>query len=79
MRGRARGRKLTAVSVQPPVRVVLEIVRTSRTISGKLAIDGASTCCFYGWLELLDALERVADIGIDRRQAVDGGEQTCEA
>jgi hypothetical protein len=43
------------------VRVVLEIRRTRRTISGSLAVDGAPANGFYGWLELIDELERAAD------------------
>jgi hypothetical protein len=46
------------VSLQEPVRVILEIRRTQATISGQLAVDGAPASGFYGWLELIDELDR---------------------
>jgi hypothetical protein len=49
------------VSLQEPVRVVLEIRRTHRTITGQLAVDGAPASGFYGWLELIDELGRASD------------------
>jgi hypothetical protein len=53
---------LGVVSVPEPVRVVLEIQRTRRTISGQVAVDGAQASGFYGWLELIDELERASDL-----------------
>ena len=47
---------------QEPVRVVLEIRRTRPTVSGQLAVDGAPASGFYGWLELIDELERAAHL-----------------
>jgi hypothetical protein len=48
------------MTFQHPVRVVLDIDRAERTISGRLAVDGAPASGFYGWLELIDELGRVA-------------------
>ena len=66
------------MSVQVPVRVVLDITRTPSTICGQLAVDGVSASCFYGWLELIDALERIAGPVLEPRQGMDAGERTCE-
>ncbi len=69
---------LGVVSIQEPVRVVLEIQRTTRTIHGQIAVDGAAPSGFFGWLELIDELERAASCGErsnDERSAHGGGEQ----
>ena len=44
-----------------PVRVLLEIEREEGTISGRLAVEGASASAFFGWLELISQLERAID------------------
>ena len=51
---------LAVVRVQQPVRVVLEIERAQRTIRGRLTVEGTPASDFYGWLELIDELGRVA-------------------
>jgi hypothetical protein len=66
------------VSAQWPVRVVLDVTQETGTISGRLAVDGAPASLFYGWLELIDALERVAGSAPDPSEAIDEGERTCE-
>jgi hypothetical protein len=43
-----------------PVEVVLAIERTAGTISGQLAIGEEEPVGFFGWLELIDRLERAA-------------------
>jgi hypothetical protein len=48
------------MNVPERVRVVLEIERTDRAISGQLVPDGAGAIDFYGWLELIDGIERLA-------------------
>lgn len=45
------------------VRVVLEIETAAGTISGQLAIEDAPARSFYGWLELIDRLERATNRG----------------
>ena len=40
------------------IRVALEIDDDNRTISGHLVLEGAPMVAFYGWLELIDQLER---------------------
>jgi hypothetical protein len=42
------------------VRALVEIEQNHRTISGQLTINDAPATEFYGWLELIDALERAA-------------------
>ena len=45
-----------------PVRVVVEIERTTRTVQGQIAVGDAASRGFYGWLELLDGLDRAASL-----------------
>lgn len=45
------------------VRVLVEIRHTGQTISGQVAVEGASPSDFFGWLELIDRLERAAERG----------------
>ena len=49
------------MSKPEPVRVVLELEHDERTISGRIAIDDKPGREFYGWLELIDRLERAKD------------------
>lgn len=58
MRPRRPGATLSSMSTPQRVRAQVEIERTERTITGQLAIDGAPATDFFGWLELIDALER---------------------
>jgi hypothetical protein len=51
---------LTAVREPQRVRVVIEIEEGERTISGRLAVGKAPGVAFFGWLELIDALEQAA-------------------
>ena len=48
-----------------PVQVVLEMEPAEATISGRISVEGASPTGFFGWLELIDRLDRAA------RQAAD--------
>jgi hypothetical protein len=59
---------LTSVSAQQRLRAVVEIERDERTISGHVAINDAEPTGFFGWLELIDTLERAADkAAVERR------------
>jgi hypothetical protein len=49
-----------------PVRVVVELERTGSTISGEVAVAGAPAAAFFGWLELIDRLERAIGDRDDR-------------
>jgi len=39
---------------------MVEIDNGAETISGLIAVEGAPAGTFYGWLELIDRLERAA-------------------
>lgn len=41
--------------------MLIEIEREAGTISGQLAVEGAPARDFFGWLELIDRLERATD------------------
>jgi hypothetical protein len=43
-----------------PVHVVLEMEPTAGTIRGRLSVADAAPVGFYGWLELIDRLDRAA-------------------
>ena len=58
MRGGGRERNARPVSTAERIRAVIEIERGERTISGQLAINDAPAKGFFGWLELIDLLER---------------------
>jgi hypothetical protein len=45
------------------VRVLVEIRHTGQTISGQVAVEGASPIDFFGWLELINRLEHAAERG----------------
>ncbi len=49
---------LAAVSVQQPVRVLVEVQQTDGTIHGQVAVGGSTSTRFYGWLELIDEIDR---------------------
>jgi hypothetical protein len=62
---------LTSVSAQQRARAVVEIERDERTISGHVAINDAEPTGFFGWLELIDALERATDTAAVERRPVE--------
>lgn len=43
------------------MRVLLEIRHTGNTVSGQVAVEGSSPREFFGWLELIDRLERASE------------------
>ncbi|HTU84858.1 MAG TPA: hypothetical protein VMF57_04745 [Solirubrobacteraceae bacterium] len=59
---------------EQPVRVLVEIRHTGKTISGQVAVEGASPSDFFGWLELIDRLEHAAE-GSGRGLPVDSREE----
>jgi hypothetical protein len=52
-----------------PVQVVVELGRTGSTISGRVAVADAPATGFFGWLELIDRLERAVPRGSDEPTA----------
>lgn len=65
MRLWTRSATLPRMDTKPGVTVVVELKRTSATISGQTSIDGAAATEFFGWLELIDRLERAAGSRLD--------------
>jgi hypothetical protein len=49
------------VSTSESVNVQLEVRHTADTVSGRLAVEGAAASDFYGWLELINVLERAVN------------------
>jgi hypothetical protein len=61
---------LLAMSPDSSVHVVVDLERCAETISGQITVAGAETTAFFGWLELIDRLERaVEDHGNQAPQA----------
>jgi hypothetical protein len=48
--------------------VLVELRHAGNTVSGQVAVEGASPIGFFGWLELIDRLERAA--GGEERSAL---------
>lgn len=61
-----------------PVQVVVELERTGSTISGHVAVAGAPPTEFFGWLELIDRLERAAPPGAQQQQTDDRPDLGCD-
>jgi hypothetical protein len=49
------------------VEVIVQIGRSDETVSGQVTAPGAPGAEFFGWLELMDRLERA----VDRQEAID--------
>ena len=64
-RGTQGPRKSAIMPGEQSVRVLLEIRHTGKTVSGQVAVEGSSPSDFFGWLELIDRLER-ASAGADQ-------------
>jgi hypothetical protein len=62
--------------VGEPVQVVLRIHQTENTISGQVVVEGAVASDFYGWLELIDHLERASARSDKGHRVARGGEVT---
>jgi hypothetical protein len=50
------------MSFEPPVQVLVEIRHTDQTVGGEISVEGAPAMDFFGWLELIDRLERAVDV-----------------
>jgi hypothetical protein len=58
MRGGGWERDARPMNTAERIRAVIEIERGEQTISGQVATDDAPAREFFGWLELIDLLER---------------------
>jgi hypothetical protein len=61
-----------------PVQVVVELERTGSTISGHVAVAGAPPRGFFGWLELIDRLERAAAPDLQQLQTSGRPDLGCD-
>lgn len=52
---------LRAMEGHGPVRVLVSLEQAAGTIRGAIAVEGAPPSEFFGWLDLIDRLERAAD------------------
>jgi hypothetical protein len=61
------------------VRVVVLIEPVERTVTGALTVEGAPTSGFYGWLQLIDKLDRAANRGLGTGHAasIESEEPCC--
>lgn len=41
--------------------MVVDIERTEATVMGHITVTGATTTAFFGWLELIDRLDRAVE------------------
>ncbi len=52
------GVTLIAMSLSEPLQVVVDLEQTDETVKGQITVAGAATTAFFGWLELIDRLDR---------------------
>lgn len=52
---------LAAMSLDSSVKVVIDLERCAETICGEITVAGRDTTEFFGWLELIDRLERAVE------------------
>ena len=53
--------RLTAMSHSEPLQVVVDLEQTAETVKGQVTIGGAASTAFFGWLELIDRLDRAVE------------------
>jgi hypothetical protein len=53
---------------------VLELELDERTISGRIVVNDHPGRDFYGWLELIDRLERARESGLPHGAGADHGQ-----
>jgi hypothetical protein len=57
------------MSPTEPLQVVVDLEQTDETVKGRITVAGAATTEFFGWLELIDRLDRAVDCHCGQRQA----------
>jgi hypothetical protein len=57
------------MSFERPVQVLVEIRHTEHTVGGAIRVEGGPAMDFFGWLELIDRLERAVDLSRQHRTA----------
>jgi hypothetical protein len=58
MRTHAVTGTLPAMSTGEPLQVVVDLEQTDETVKGHITVEGTATTAFFGWLELIDRLDR---------------------
>jgi hypothetical protein len=49
------------MSRSEPLQVVVDLEQTEETVKGQITIAGAASTAFFGWLELIDRLDRAVE------------------
>lgn len=44
-----------------PLQVVVDLEQTEETVKGRITIAGSASTAFFGWLELIDRLDRAIE------------------
>jgi hypothetical protein len=57
------------MSPRQPLQVVVDLEQTDETVKGHITVAGAASTEFFGWLELIDRLDRAVERHCGRRQA----------
>lgn len=57
------------MSRSEPLQVVVDLEQTGVTVKGQITIAGAASTAFFGWLELIDRLDRAVERHCGSRQA----------
>jgi hypothetical protein len=52
---------VAAMSPDSSVKVVIDLERCGQTIGGDITVAGQGTAAFFGWLELIDRVERAIE------------------
>jgi hypothetical protein len=69
MRGQAPPATLVCMSPGEPLQVVVDIERTDATVMGQITVAGTAATAFFGWLELIDRLDRAVERHWSSREA----------
>jgi hypothetical protein len=56
------------MSPSEPLHVVVDLEQTDETVKGHITFAGAATTEFFGWLELIDRLDRAVERHCGPRQ-----------
>lgn len=57
------------MSPREPLQVVVDLEQTDETVKGHITVAGASSTEFFGWLELIDRLDRAVERHCGQTQA----------
>jgi hypothetical protein len=49
------------MSPRQPLQVVVDLEQTDETVKGRITVAGAASTEFFGWLELIDRLDRAVE------------------